>query len=98
MLVEWARDGRPDIDEWLGDFTAAEFQPDGVFITDLGPVPETQRYSLDEVHEALIRYWRFVFPSAGERRDALRAWGRAYEREHPGVRDSRHPCIAHLPL
>lgn len=98
MLVEWARDGRRDIDEWEGDSTAAEFLPDGVAITDLGPEQKTQRYSLDEVHEALIRYWRFLFPGAAERQNALKAWARAYEQEYPDAQNPQHPCVVHLPL
>ncbi|TDB91918.1 hypothetical protein E1264_00155 [Actinomadura sp. KC216] len=98
MLVEWARDGRQDIDDWEGDSTAAEFRPDGVLISDLGPDPKTEQYSLDEVHEALIRYWQFIFPGTGERRNALEAWARAFEQENPDVENPQHPCLPHLPL
>ncbi|MFI0406049.1 hypothetical protein [Actinomadura sp. 3N508] len=98
MLVEWAREGRAGIDEWQGDSSVAEFRPDGVLITDLGPDPKTEQYSLDEVHEALVRYWQFIFPGTGQRQSALEAWARGFERENPGGENPRHPCLAHLPL
>jgi hypothetical protein len=98
MLVEWARGGKDDIEEWEGDSTAAEFRPDGVTITDLGPDPKSERYSLDEVHQALIAYWEFLFTSPGARQGALAAWAREYEQEFPGVTDPRHPCLGHLPV
>ncbi|SEG78184.1 hypothetical protein SAMN04489712_11242 [Thermomonospora echinospora] len=98
LLVEQARGGRTDIEEWVGNSTSAYFRPDGVSITDLGPEPQTQRYSLGEVHEALIKYWEFLCPSGGERRSALEEWARSYRQEHPQTTDPQHPCLAHLPL
>jgi hypothetical protein len=98
LLVEQAQAGRTDLEEWLGNSTSAYFRPDGVSITDLGPKPETQRYPLDEVHEALIEYWGFLCPSGGERRCALEDWAGLYRREHPEVPDPQHPCLTHLPL
>ena len=95
-LVEQARGGRSDIEEWLGNSTSAYFRPDGVTITDLGPDPVTTAYSLDEVHEALVGYWVFLCPSSEERRRSLEQWAQLYEQEHPGA-GHPHLCLEHLP-
>ena len=97
-LVEQARTGRKDIEEWLGNSTSAYFRPDGVTVTDLGPRPTTTTYSLDEVHRALLRYWKFLCPTGAERLRALEQWACFYEREQPGEYDHPHPCLGHLPL
>ena len=95
-LVEQARGGKADIEEWLGNSTSACFRPDGVTVTDLGPRPVTTTYSLDEVHEALLAYWEFLRPTGEERRRSLEQWALLDEREHPGARRP-HPCLEHLP-
>jgi len=98
QLVELAREGKDDLEEWLGNATSAYFRPDGVEITDLGPDPQTQHYSLDEVHASLIHYWKFICPSTEERRAALQEWARRYTMEYPETPDPQHPCLAHLPM
>ncbi|MBW8485555.1 hypothetical protein [Actinomadura parmotrematis] len=95
-LVERARAGH-DSGEWTANATSARYRPDGVTVTDLGPKPQRVRYSLDEVHQALLEYWEFLFPESGGRRKAVEEWAYWYEREHPGA-DHPHPCLDHLPL
>lgn len=95
QLVEEARAGRDDLPEWLGDSTSAYFRPSGVTITDLGPDPQPQHYTLDEVHETLVQYWVFLCPTAEERRASLQEWADFYAKNDP---NPRHPCLDHLPL
>jgi hypothetical protein len=80
--VEDVRAGRATQHEWEGNSYHATILPEGVIASDLYSDARTT-YTLDEAHDVMLRYWRFLLSVGKDREGSIATWELENHRTHP---------------
>ncbi|MFC5746010.1 hypothetical protein [Actinomadura rugatobispora] len=81
--IEDVRSGRKAEQGWQGNSWDAKATPQGLQLYDLYSDDWEGHYSLEEAHDVLVGYLRFLSPGMGPGSGPVTEWEKEYGRPHP---------------